>query len=583
MRRFFMFLLLTLMFQQSMLAQVNPPNISCIEGNGTSIELFWQPPSNPCNTVVGYQVFFAQDANGPYQSFDIDNPSITDTTFSTTFDPVFCFMQSVINCPGQQVINSDTLIWDLTPPTVTSVSVNTNNQVEVSWEANPSPDVGAYLIYTNNNNIPDTVFGNTTTTFTDMVSDPDVSTHSYQIAWFRNCVRDSDRRGSLGQSYNTILAENLLQDECNRTFSFGWSRYENYTEGVRSYIIETNINNDGFNAVDTVPNDQLIYLFEDANNDDFYCFRVGALLPNDVIAYSNDVCDLAKVVDAPSGAHIMNATVSDSNTIVVSYVVDTSGVVDDLNFQRSVDGLTFQTWPANLIGTTNGNPDFDVYEDVTSSPQSQDFYYRFRRLDECGAEYFADSVRTIHLTAKLGFRLKAELNWNAYEVTNGNVVNYRLYKYVNGVGGLLATLPSTQLEYEEENALEYTSLDSVCYVVEATINLNLPGFPTISQTSQSNASCLEPTPRVIAPKAFMPTGNNRLFRPIISFGTDVDYNFRVYDRWNRKLYESNTPNEGWDGRIDGNLAPMDVYVYYVTFTGQDGLTYSKSGTVALIR
>ena len=592
--RIFCLSLLYLLYNQ-VNAQINPPDFNCIEGNGSELEIFWTPPLSTCGTLMGYEVFYADQIDGPYQSLIINDPSVLDTTIATALDPVYCFIKSVMNCPGQPVLNSDTLIWDLSPPNVSSVSVNSSNNITVSWEASASPDIAAYLVYVNGGNIPDTVWGGTSENYIDLNSDPTNNIHNYEIAWFRDCVNDGDRRGSIGATYHSILLENLQQDKCNKTFSFGWNAYENYEAGVSGYSIDVSINNGIYNAVDTVPNDQLVYLFQDAENGNHYCFRVSALLPNGEMAHSNAVCDSASVVDSPRGAHLRNATVTNNNTIHVEYFPDTAGIIDDLNFQRSLDGLEYENWPANLLGNSMTIPSFDTYEDIGSNPSSRSYSYRFRRTDECDSESFVAAVNTIHLKAELGssrrapfgYDLLAELEWTPFMITDGAVQTYHIIKYVNGDSSLLASVSGDITYFEDFEALNSTSLDTVCYQIIAEIDLDIENFVTTSTVSQSNINCLQPVPKIVAANLFKPYAvvfMNRTFKPIIFFGTEEAYTFRIYDRWNRMVFETNNPAIGWDGLIDnGKVAPMDVYVYYVSFLAQDGATYSKSGTVAIVR
>ncbi|MEZ5009261.1 MAG: gliding motility-associated C-terminal domain-containing protein [Chitinophagales bacterium] len=596
MRLFHIPLLLLLFLSSTLSAQINPPDLNCINGNGAQIEIFWTPPAATCGPITGYQIFYSDTQGGPYTSLVINDPSILDTTFASNATTVYCYMQSTMNCPGQVVVNSDTLIYTLTPPSLLTVSVNASNNVVVSWEANPSPDVAGYLIFDDAGIALDTVYGVNTTTFTDLVADPSLSSLEYKIAWFRDCDPNNPnlRRGSLGATYNSILLENLQQDKCDRSFTFGWNRYENYTAGVTGYAIDVSINSGAFTTIDTVAFDQLVYLYPDAINGNEYCFKVSALLPNNLVAYSNTVCDSATVADVPMGAHLRNATVINGTTIQVEYFPDTAGTLSDLNFQRSVDGNNYQTWPANLIGPSGTIPTYDIYQDVSSNPSSSDYFYRFRRLDECANEFFAEGVKTIHLDYDLGsstpaiegYDLSTELFWTPFEITNGTVVQYHIIKYMNGDSVLFGTNSGNDTTVVDDEALNSTQLDTICYQVIAEISLNIPGIVTTTTFSQSNIVCLNPTPKIVAPSGFRPASEifmNKTFKPIIFFGTDQDYTFRVYDRWNRKVFETINPAEGWDGTINGKEAPIDMYVYYVSFLGQDGNTYSKAGAVALVR
>jgi hypothetical protein len=580
--KLFFALLITLVFSNGLFAQVNPPQLSCIEGNGSEIEIFWSAPINPCNTVNGYEVFFSDQIDGPYQSFTITNTSAIDTTFATIFTEVYCFMQSIMPCPGETVLSSDTLIWDLRPPTVASISVNSGNQIEVTWEPNTSPDISAYLIYIDNGNIPDTVYGVESTVYTDLISNPATASHNYQIAWFRDCVNDGDRRGSIGAVYNSILMQDLDQDLCNRAFSFGWNNYENYTDGILGYQISVSENSGAYVPIDTVPTNQLIYLFTEAVNEVFYCFKVAAVLPNGLLGASNTLCDTARVIDIPMGAHVRNASVVGPNTVHIEYFPDISGDIADLNPQRSESGTNFQTWPVGFLAASGTNPNYDIYEDNTAAPASSDYFYRFRRVDECGDEHFSDTVRTIQLAAELGFGLVGELEWNPFEITYGTVVEYTIIKYVNGDSSVLTTVGASTLSFEDNDAIDPSTLDTVCYQIIAEIELVIPDLISTTVFSNSNVSCLEPTPRIFMPNAFKPTGLNNVFKPIFHFGTDENYIFRVYNRIGQQLFETNNPAEGWDGRVDGKLQGLEGFVYYVSFVGQDGETYTKSGSFVLM-
>ncbi len=595
MKSFYLSLLL-LILNLTAFSQINPPNFYCLNANGTAATISWTPTTAPCGPIVGYEVFYSDQIGGPYQSFTINDGSILDTTFAQISDPMFCFMQSIINCAGQPVINSDTLIYTLAPPEVTSISVNNSNQIEVSWEASPSTDVSAYLVYLDGLiNNPDTVYGLNSTTYLDINSDPSINSHSYTITWYRGCVAGAGgRRGTIGEPYNSILLENLQQDKCTRSFTFSWNGYENYSVGTLGYSIGVSVNSGAYTSIDTVPENQLIYLYENAINGNQYCFRVSAILPNNFIAHSNTVCDSAKVVDAPRGAHLRNASVIDANTIHVEYYPDSAGIIDDLNFQRGIIGTDYQTWAGTNISSSGTVPSYDTYEDVGSNPSSTDYYYRFRRVDECENEYFAEAVKTIHLEtdmgpsvrAPFGYDLSAEISWTPFQITDGTVIEYHVIKYVNGDSMLLASVSGSINSTEDLDALNSSTLDTVCYQILADIDLEILDFVSTSTRSQSNIECLQPTPKIVSPSGFRPGSPiymNATFKPIIFFGTEEAYTFRMYDRWNRSVFETTNPAIGWDGTIDGREAPIDVYVYYVSFLGQDGNTYSKSGTVALVR
>ena len=97
---------------------------------------------------------------------------------------------------------------------------------------------------------------------------------------------------------------------------------------------------------------------------------------------------------------------------------------------------------------------------------------------------------------------------------------------------------------------------------------------------------IEPEVQVYIPNAFSPNGAggpevNQFFRPVTHGITD--YHLRVYDRWGQRVFESDDPEESWDGTIDGQPAEEATYTYILEVVGLSGEDYQFSGTVHLIR
>jgi gliding motility-associated-like protein len=96
---------------------------------------------------------------------------------------------------------------------------------------------------------------------------------------------------------------------------------------------------------------------------------------------------------------------------------------------------------------------------------------------------------------------------------------------------------------------------------------------------------IEPDITVYVPSAFAPndTGpvENQTFYAMVQ-GL-ARFNMQVYNRWGSLVFESNHPDEAWDGTYNGEPVPEDVYSYIITAIGLDGNEYIFSGTVTLIR
>ncbi len=94
-------------------------------------------------------------------------------------------------------------------------------------------------------------------------------------------------------------------------------------------------------------------------------------------------------------------------------------------------------------------------------------------------------------------------------------------------------------------------------------------------------SCVEP--EIYIPNAFTPNLDSKNDILYVRGNTIRELDFKVYDRWGEKVFESNDPKKGWDGYYKGKLANPAVYVYYVEAVCFDNQKFFKKGNITLIR
>ncbi len=85
------------------------------------------------------------------------------------------------------------------------------------------------------------------------------------------------------------------------------------------------------------------------------------------------------------------------------------------------------------------------------------------------------------------------------------------------------------------------------------------------------------------PNAFSPTGQaNSSYRPVIKGQMDK-YRFLIYDRWGKKIFETNDPMQAWDGKYKGTEQGSNTFTWYCIyqFTGQ--IERNAKGSLILIR
>lgn len=85
------------------------------------------------------------------------------------------------------------------------------------------------------------------------------------------------------------------------------------------------------------------------------------------------------------------------------------------------------------------------------------------------------------------------------------------------------------------------------------------------------------------PNAFSPgasEGVNDQWK--VSYKSIVEFECHIFDRHGRQLAHLTAPDQGWDGKIGGRVAPSGVYFYVIKALGADGKQYKLSGDINII-
>lgn len=85
------------------------------------------------------------------------------------------------------------------------------------------------------------------------------------------------------------------------------------------------------------------------------------------------------------------------------------------------------------------------------------------------------------------------------------------------------------------------------------------------------------------PNAFTPGSRNNNTLKLLKRGNVMLERFSIYNRWGTKVFETNNIDDGWDGRYNGEIQPLGVYVYTIEAVRPDGRRINKQGNVTLVR
>jgi gliding motility-associated-like protein len=88
------------------------------------------------------------------------------------------------------------------------------------------------------------------------------------------------------------------------------------------------------------------------------------------------------------------------------------------------------------------------------------------------------------------------------------------------------------------------------------------------------------------PSAFSPNKNNKndnygpIYNPVCNY---TDYVFKIFNRWGELVYSTGDIHTMWDGTYKGELAPIDVYAFYVEYLDSEGTEKWKKGSLTLVK
>lgn len=576
-----------------------------LNNTGETAELSWSPVATPPlpSSNGGGQGWYHVYRENPVGTWTQIGPPSPPNSLNYSDPVIWCNEQvnyrieltdnlgcvSVSNITGDVLNNPD----QPNPQPIDSLTIDPETgYVTVCWPPNTSLNVVQYNILLNPDAfawIPmDTVYGYNNTCWTDTISDPSSQPLWYQVYATNNCGVPGVPAGSIadGTDHHETILLNADYDSCLIETNLNWTRYWYWPEGVKEYDVYTSENSGPFVKIGTTTDTVFTHAGLSATAE--YCYIVRAVknVANRITSTSNKRCIIAYVPKRPDYAYQYQTTVQPGNTGVETYFfVDSTAGYLGFDIQRGEEPDALSTiWFVAFDPSTR----YYSYTDAGARPAFNSYYYSIIGVDSC--DQYADTLnmtRTILLEAEANPNRTNSLQWNAYEGFNGGVSAYNIYRSFDGPFDYLTTVPSTQLTYTDSIQEIIVGEGNFCYYIEAIEGIGAPiGNPdpvTFLETSRSNEDCARQHPNVFVPNAFMPEGVNNVFKPITVYVQADSYLFQIYDRWGNRIFETTDPNQGWNGSIGGKENPQGAYVYFISFVSSKGDTYTKRGSVTLIR
>lgn len=558
-------------------------------GNGTAILQWNDPIPTPTTNMGGFYHIYQEYPAGTWTLHDSVPYGTTVYTDTIIVCSGFINYQIVLpNTPCDYTSNiaGDLLEDMITPdiPTIAHVSIDTlTGLVTIEWDQNAQIDTYGYVIFGLDINgfvVPiDTIWDQAITTYQHNVP-IDAGPLTYTVAAFDSCFTSTvppTYQSSAKALLNTSSFLTTDLDICANAVTLTWTNYIGWP-GISQYQIFVRQDAGNYTLVGNTTDTTFTVSVQQASN---YCFVVEAISTDGNRSFSNPSCFFVPIPIAPSFNYLQVATVNAERVDLTHYIEFTTNVSQISIEREDFTGTFVEIARLAVSGSTINYTDSDVDVNLYS------YKYRVQVIDSCGkAGAYSNEAETILLDVQLDEVEKlVYLTWSPYREFDGSILGYTVYRSIDDVltASPIATVPNGQYFYTDD-VTSVTSTGRVCYYVEAIEATNQFGF---AETSVSNRDCALLEPLIYIPNAFSPNGDeyNDVFIPVVSDFDPAYYEFIVYNRFGRAIFQSNDPAVGWDGTMNttGESAMTGLYLYSLSLRDGNGIEILKRGHVSLLR
>ncbi|MDE6648659.1 MAG: gliding motility-associated C-terminal domain-containing protein [Muribaculaceae bacterium] len=89
--------------------------------------------------------------------------------------------------------------------------------------------------------------------------------------------------------------------------------------------------------------------------------------------------------------------------------------------------------------------------------------------------------------------------------------------------------------------------------------------------------------QLLVPNAFSPNGDGINDEWKVSYRSLQTFQCSIFNRQGHQVYHLTSPDQGWDGKVNGKTVDSGVFFYVIEATGTDGKKYKKSGDINIVK
>ncbi len=577
-RYIFSLLLLSGFVVQQAKGQVFPPDFDCM----LSDTLFWQPTPNTCGPFLSTEVYISNTPTGPFTLLTTITDPTVDQFFhmNNTGEDRYYYLRHVYDCPGETILNSDTLSNLPIVDAVISFITVQNDAVQVIWNFSSSPQVNGYIIYriTAQGSMPIDTVSALANNLTDLVAMPSDAPVGYFVVGLDPCGNTSN----FNNKHETIFLKGGASD-CDEQIEIEWTPYIGWSDPVQSYDIYVSAAGVTPQKVGTAAGTDSVFLVDNISSGIEYCIFIEAISSgSNLSSRSNTFCVTPDIVDPVDVLQIENISVRSDNTIELTWYWETDIEINSFEFRRGSQSDQLSTSFSGLPGILVGNNTTRI--DPTSDGSLGKTFYGITTIDDCGREFSSNIGSSIFLTGTpTEIPLQNALNWTALDIDGATLLEYHLWRLTpTGSEEVVLLDNQSQSHFDFADANEPSQAE-ICYYVTADFSILQPDGTLVTNTAKSNQICVRQPSGILVPNAFSPGGVNTQFKPLILFDEGIEFDMKIFNRWGAMIFETDNYLLGWDGRNGLQEMPMGGYLYSITVVQPDGEVQTKEGAFLLIR
>ncbi len=525
----------------SVQAQPNAAVLNCLRGD----TLFWQQPTSPCGALGSIEVYGSREATGPFTllgtvAADLE-PFYPLTEFQANSNLNFFNLVAVYpTCTPQRSPRSNTLDGSpLLVPRILSVDY-TPNGTRIRWQRPADERVTKYFIYretATGTTLLDSVLNGVTEYF-EIGTQVERAPAIYYLSSLNDCGSSS-----FSSSQFSSAVVDAERDACAGTVRIVRRLAVPWPFGLTEAVVSRRRLNGRIDSVRVAVTDTVITL-PDLAADTAYTLKVR--------------------FDDAGGGFTAALPVDLS---AVDFVADDRIEVSQLTFENDAWQLRWRWEPragyetteyvvrqgGNEVARVATDPDFDILPAPTVTlaiPPTFDWSSAeviVRSTDGCGVLRESAPARPSVVSGTEVSPFDVAVAWTLPQ--SGAAINRSWdLRFADGtIGSRLL------LETETAQAFVHDVTDvnfrQVCYETVTTVELPAV-FRRQTETLpwRSAPTCVLRSPRVYLPTGFAPEGYTIEYRPRLSLTEGLGYEMEIYDRWGKRLFQTDSPFEGWSGR-----------------------------------